>query len=61
MSELQQKRQICRAFNELTTKRTEGHLTMALMLRSMNGLQCALDFIAKMKEYEAEESEAHND
>lgn len=31
---------------------------MALMLRNVNGLQCALDFIAKMKEYEQAEQEA---
>lgn len=57
MNELQEKRQIIRAFNELTSRRTEGHLTMALMLRSQVGLQSALEFIAKMKEYEQADRE----
>lgn len=57
MNERQEKQILLRAFNELTRSRSEGILTMALMLYQVNGLQCALDFIAKMKEYDMVEKQ----
>ncbi len=58
MNERQEKRVIARAFNDLTSRRSQGILTMALMLYQVNGLWCALDFLAKMKEYDVAEAEA---
>lgn len=59
MNERQEKRRLLCAFNELTRSRSQGILTMALILYQENGLQCALDFIVKMKEYDlAEKQEA---
>lgn len=57
MNERQEKCTLLREFNKLSARRTRPHLVLAVSLWQANGLDCALEFIAKIKEYEQAESE----